>query len=926
MSAKKPLIFVHPLSESLQKLHSVIEEIAEDEKIEIYDVDEPSEVAQLIPTVGQSLSIFGNPKKCAMVLQPNRKVINKLNSKVILLTKKSMPRKTMDKFSKIGLTECIVEPVAPKTLLYKVKLLLRSIVVQEQEEEEEYDTKFGKEEEEDKKEKQRLEKGVIADDEDVLDYNLKGKIKNDLEIEAEEEEKKKSEYKEEIIEKEWKGKVEENTLDFEEEKPEKKDDEESDSYIDAYLRGKKSQTQELDFEDDLPTPKVHEQEEEEEDDIDYGNNARMNLELLAEEDNNDNDKEEHESDDKYYKGKVSNTELDMEADEDDSREEDEDDLYEEDERKKESLLDLELDIENELRKRKEEAEEEYDEDEERERDEVDFELLADEDDFRPKTEEELLLEKEEQDKEEDVDLDAEDDDFDMDVNHDVLELEEEKKKKEEENEEEIDKYMRGDVAKTVELIDGEEVDARNREGLDAEEEDDEYGRGEEEKALDLESDDDFDLDVNHDVIELEDEDRKKNNDDEELELENDDDNFEKSASLDLEFENDDDNVDEESDEDDIDYDPYDHTNKGVELDLESDSDSNDQTQKEIEEMGDYNRAAAGMELDLEDDNSRKHSAHTEHIETNYDSRKSTKHQEYDWDIVNQKDKTENYDQEKKQKSDIQISFKEQVDLGEQTIDYRKLHSEFEAITINRMGNKKKRSGPKYMTADEQDIEYLKSVYGEDYEQALEEIAANAKNLKADKESNTIYHPNPQGLDIAVKTMNLYHNKSLKKEDIFSFIAESLLSIYGGHTFFFTMDNSKKEFVNSFTFKNDHENVDKDTIARWPDIKDENYSDWIEANLPKWHDEKFITEDNIFFYPIYEGANKLGFAVVLFNKLFKQENAKSIEIILETARGIVLDEFHKAGVAEKYDVNLQTEKQEKEGFLNKFLGRFKKKAS
>ena len=33
MAAKKPLIFIHPLSESLQKLKEVIEEIAEDEAV-----------------------------------------------------------------------------------------------------------------------------------------------------------------------------------------------------------------------------------------------------------------------------------------------------------------------------------------------------------------------------------------------------------------------------------------------------------------------------------------------------------------------------------------------------------------------------------------------------------------------------------------------------------------------------------------------------------------------------------------------------------------------------------------------------------------------------------------------------------------------------------------------------------------------------
>ncbi|EQC49688.1 hypothetical protein [Bacteriovorax sp. DB6_IX] len=309
MSAKKPLIFVAPLNESLQKLKEVIEEVAEDEKIEIFEVDDASEVAQLIPTVGQSLSIFGNPKKCAMVLQPNRKVIQKLNSKVILLTKKSMPRKTLDKFSKIGLTECIVEPVAPKTLLYKVRLLLRSIVIADDTEDEEVETSFGASDSDsvDTKEKQRLEKGIMADDEDVLDYNMKSKKDKGLDLSADEdEEEKKKSYAEEAIQKEWKGKVNENNLSFEEEEEKKKKDiEESENYIDSYLRGKKSKTTDELFDDDVSTQKKSHYEEEDDLGI-HKLNKEMTLNLEADEDEEEDDHDHDDlygNDDKYYKGK-----------------------------------------------------------------------------------------------------------------------------------------------------------------------------------------------------------------------------------------------------------------------------------------------------------------------------------------------------------------------------------------------------------------------------------------------------------------------------------------------------------------------------------------------------------------------------------------------------------------------------------------------
>ena len=82
---------------------------------------------------------------------------------------------------KVGLTECIVEPVNPKTLLYKVRLQLRSISTDKVEDDTDMQKKFGEESEQDKaadNSKLRAEKGVILDEE-------------------EQEEKKRKEYKEE---------------------------------------------------------------------------------------------------------------------------------------------------------------------------------------------------------------------------------------------------------------------------------------------------------------------------------------------------------------------------------------------------------------------------------------------------------------------------------------------------------------------------------------------------------------------------------------------------------------------------------------------------------------------------------------------------------------------------------------------------------
>ena len=79
--ATKPLIFIEPLSDTLKKLKEVVEENAENEGIEVYEIDSLEEAAQLLPTIGQSLTLMASPKKCAMMLQSNRKTIKKLQLK-----------------------------------------------------------------------------------------------------------------------------------------------------------------------------------------------------------------------------------------------------------------------------------------------------------------------------------------------------------------------------------------------------------------------------------------------------------------------------------------------------------------------------------------------------------------------------------------------------------------------------------------------------------------------------------------------------------------------------------------------------------------------------------------------------------------------------------------------------------------------------
>ena len=129
MAHIKPLILIKPYSETTERLKKVFNEIAKAENFSIYEVDSMEEYRQVLRVIGPSLGVFSNARKCAVGLQLNKKFIKNLQSKTVLLSPKTIPRKYLDKFMKVGLTDCIVEPIAPKSLLYKIKLHLKSLPV-----------------------------------------------------------------------------------------------------------------------------------------------------------------------------------------------------------------------------------------------------------------------------------------------------------------------------------------------------------------------------------------------------------------------------------------------------------------------------------------------------------------------------------------------------------------------------------------------------------------------------------------------------------------------------------------------------------------------------------------------------------------------------------------------------------------------------
>lgn len=127
MQYEKPLIFIYPISDTLMNLKKAIE--ASGQPVDVYEIDDLRELLQTIPALGQSLVLGSNAKKCAKFLQAAKKLIKQYDTKLVIISQKQYPRRTVDKLMKFGLNDIIFEPVPDKTLMYKVNLALRSLKV-----------------------------------------------------------------------------------------------------------------------------------------------------------------------------------------------------------------------------------------------------------------------------------------------------------------------------------------------------------------------------------------------------------------------------------------------------------------------------------------------------------------------------------------------------------------------------------------------------------------------------------------------------------------------------------------------------------------------------------------------------------------------------------------------------------------------------
>lgn len=879
MDGKKPLIFIKPYSKTLQKLFEVMQESSEEQGTEIYEIEELSEAIQIIPQIGQALVIAAHPRKTAQLLQASRQYIKKFQTKVLLLTPKAIPRRAIDKFMKIGLTECIVEPIAPKTLQYKVNLLLRSIVIRK--EEADYDSKFGNGVDDDgSKDLQR--RTFEANDGDVLDEEdtKQSQKKEPLADQG----PKKSTYKEEAIGGFYKGKVakkEESTAE---------DDEKKQSplmqSIDGYYKNKLTQ-------DEATTDEKSKRDKAdiEEDDVE---DLAKRVNLLLDEDDADKEmppKEEQALDEAPEKKKKVDIEPEDEL-ERAKRELEEGEANDEIARHHLELIDdasdekEEVSTEDEEESSVEKKKKVAIEAEEKELNEESSEDLEDSDPIKKEKKAKLKVEKDAAAKEDKpaqekkektkkdaaakVDIEQEVDDSSIDDLAEELEQKLRKKKPKLQ----IEKEVR-------EAPEREKIEKKEREHKRAKTE------------LNIEDDQKAEKDPALHKPEREIE-RKK------------------AKKLEVETE--------------LDY--------GAEKRKEKEKREREKAQSQLEIEDDtkkresqgfqereINSKSSGFTEHIQEKGGNKADAHSDDIDGYYDSRRSLEHVDDEWQEM---ERERNHKQERSEMRKNEYIVDPEPDLGEQTIDYSDLKKQFNGIGYS-LGKKKE-------IGIFEDDKLKKKALGFASPIGLSEaVAPDSEEIDSIEESaaskeGEICEAKLKSGPALIKALSLYLYHTKDREAVIKGILEILRDDLG---VLIALKYGKGP--------NDGQ-LKIETIGNWLDQESKDGIINIHKSsadcpiVPAYSDKTFKQKRTTFYYPYTEGITTFAWAQGFFPAGTSEENLRGVEAVLETIRGALLDEFYELGGTGPY-AKIEKKKGEKSDssaaskVKNFFGGLFgKKKAS
>jgi hypothetical protein len=876
---KRPIIFIYPLNETLRQLKELVTEMSESENLEVYEVDQQNEIIQLVPTLGPCLMISAQPKKCAGILKALHKHLKKTSSKTLLLNKKRLKPDTLVKLQKIGLTELIVEPINPKTLVYKVKLLLRSLPLQREKQEYEQkkvgESKNKEEIEEEKKLREKEEKGQEATESILRERRQVENIDTEKTQELDRDNFEEEEHETADINIKKKAQVYEGHYDGEVD--EDKDEEE----LDGHYRGKVKKNN-LNLESDEEAISDEENEEENFDDSHVQASNGLDIEAVEEEGEDLGKVAEF---DKYYRGKKKKGHDSEEVEESDSDLfPDEEDLLEDNKDLKDFRL--EIDIEND----QEDKEENEDSDDGIEHSQdislsIDHVEEVDNSDFI------------DEDESENNNKDKKNKTFSIEEGSKELSIE-----KEEESEEE---NLGPQKSKRLEL----DIEKAPEDFIDKDEPNEEMPADSKEKSTRLE------------IIASEEKTTKEPKDDEEsIKKES----LKKSELSDIEKTDPEKNKEEQADEnlsEDI-------LKKSSFLSIDKVKDEKDKEEQGEDELSSKNDFSSHSSLEIEkakkdkslenqendeshshkrrsshgfqeeDYSPKAHDSRREHIQKYYGQKKRKEDAPIDWDI-NLDKKNKAFDPFKNHKEGDTLLYSKK-DLGEQTIDYAKLKEIFQ-------------SSISYSKAGKRNIGLIKGDRDEPSSRTLEQEKREEDETSA---APTLYPADTGGAEHIIALYELSLDKNKKPQDIFHYMGKVAWNHFSAMIAISLQHPGDKDFKSLYQSSLDQKlQIPSDILQE----KQERFKAFTipDSKFPSWINR----EETLFYYPFFEGITFYGYIIFITEKKCQPE------ALLEASRGLMLDLFHQKGKGEVLNLvkeqKKEAVKQSLPPLLNKFLSFFKK---
>ena len=922
MENAKALIIIQPMSPPLRKLYEVLLSISIEENIEITLIENLHEAAQLFSMGGQFLTLVSDPKNCAMFLQENRASNLARHSKTLLFTPKPLPAKFLDKFIKLGLTENLLDSAQPKTLLFKVKLLLKSLKPNTLVEE--------KAEKQDQVIKSMLDLNVnstgekpLIHTEEVTSMNTttssdpkKKKIEIELEggLDYLTNLNKKKSHKEESIDTNWSSRKSNSTniaLEGEEEDKTGNDKyDKSNEELDGYMRNKQVKNINIEFSEDSASKENKNKQSEISDENDKHSKEKkqlIELELQSTKEKAKNKSVEteesersassikslagieielektakradngvtNETDEAPLKTKKSSFELELESQAKTRNKDIELDESNSNNNSKKQKSAIDIELANNLKKTKGNSDANETEEPSAQR-KVNSELEITPSDRKTKSE--LLLEQNAEEREKNkhnsIQLeDSTDSEGDEGENNSTsqesvrkkketeLELEHSKKQKEESNTEKLSEES--DYKRKLNLIDSEATNTEH----DKSDQADVESEGDKKRKTQLQN------------LELTTSDKEKS--------ENEKNESEQKNAKDK---------------------------KTTELDLNDSADKNSKTkQADIQDKEGNLKSRNRPQIELSLESSRNKNDHSSSsIDTHMRSKESTR-KEQDWSQKNN-NKDITLKMVSKSSDDIDLKNSTRKDNGEITIDYRTLREEFNDLAKS------------------------------NYKSSSSSVSREKEDEFQDEESHhKVIILQANGFDFAVNIINQYYNPDIKSVNIIKSVAYKLFNEEKALSVFYSYShktNEHKELFSSFTEfpttslefwnqlkldKDNFESLFSYSMSTWicREIK-ENNSFWKDTELPSWATQELTNKPVEFIYPFFDGLDRMGLGYLYFPDGIQPENEKKIIVLLELIRGIFLETIQRQeNITE--EVTIETEPTKVSNVINLIGGFFNRK--